>query len=186
MTRQAIQLPIKTYLGIAALLVVSSALVGSSPGSSSEEKKDKTEPGTGKNANEQIRREMEQAIHGIELEILRDDKWTKVERIEKPLLFHGDPTRGHERGSVWGWGTKGRPLALLELWQNANDRTRWAFALCNTSGGKLRARRAGAPWWHENDSATELTDIPGASPPLGRSACEATAVEVVGSEVHGP
>src|SRR5206468_3888332 len=52
-----------------------------------------------------------------------------------------------------------------ELWQSMSDRTRWAFAVCNTSGRKLRAKRAGQPWWRENDSAAELKDIPGAPPP---------------------
>src|SRR6516164_7311486 len=164
MTRQAMQLSIKLYRTIVALLVVSTALV-SLQGASSEEKKDKTEPGTGKNANEQIRREAEQVVRGIDLEILSDDKWIKVERIEKPLLFYSEPTRNNDRGSVWGWGPKGRPVALLELFQDTFNRTRWVFAVCNTSGRKLRARRAGAPWWQENASATELKDVPGAPAP---------------------
>jgi hypothetical protein len=97
--------------------------------------------------------------------MLSDDTWTRVPRIEKPLLFYDEPTRNNDRGSVWGWGTKGRPFALLELFQGQKDRTTWVFAICNTSGGKLRARRGGDPWWRENDSAAELKDIPRAPAP---------------------
>jgi hypothetical protein len=166
MTRQAIQPPVKIYRTIVALLVVSTALVSSLPGASSEERKDKTAPEeSGTKTDEQVRREAEQVIRGIDLEILSDDKWIKVERIEKPLLFYSDPTRRNDRGSVWGWGPKGRPVALLELYRGANNRTQWVFAICNTSGTKLRARQADAPWWRENDSAAELKDIPGASAP---------------------
>jgi len=104
-------------------------------------------------------------VRQIDLEVLVNDQWSKVERIEKALLFYGDHTRNNDRGSVWGWGRNGRPLALLELWQSLTDRTRWYFAVCNTSGGKLRASRAGAPWWGENSSAAELQDIPGAPVP---------------------
>jgi hypothetical protein len=152
-----------------ALLAVSTALVGSPSEPPSETKKDKTEPGAEKKAAEQARREAEEVVRGIEVEILSDEKWIKVERIEKPLLFYSEPTRNNDRGSLWGWGKKGRPGALLELFQDPNVRTRWVFALSNTSGGKLRARRAGAPWWSENDSASELKDIPGAPAPAAEA-----------------
>lgn len=158
MTRSAIQICSSAYLMIVALLVVSTALA-------EPPQQPQSEKGAGPDADEEIRREAEKVVSQIDLEVLRDDKWTKVERIEKPLLFYGDHTRDNDRGSVWGWGRKGRPLALLELFQSVNDRTKWAFAACNTSGGKLRATRAGAPWWRENDSAAELKDIPGAPAP---------------------
>jgi hypothetical protein len=154
---------------VGLLLIVSTALVGSLPGSPPEEKNDKTEPGAEKNADEQLRREAEQVFRAIDLEILNDDKWIKVERIEKPLLFYTEPTRNNDRGSVWGWVQKGRPVALLELFQDTNVRTRWVFAICNTSGGKLRARRGDALWWRENDSEAELKDIPGASAPAAEA-----------------
>jgi hypothetical protein len=185
MTRQAIQPPVKTCR-IVALLVVSTALAGSPPGSSSEAKKDKSERGAGTNADEAIRREAERVVRGIDVEIRSDDKWTKVERIENPLLFYGDPTRNNDRGSVWGWGPKGRPLALLELFQGANDRTKWTFAICNTSGGKLRARRAGAPWWGENDSAAELKDIPGASAPAAEAPLRQRQLKLLAQKFTAP
>ena len=110
----------------------------------------------GKDAGAEHRREAERLVGGIELEVLSDGKWSKVKRIEKPLLLYGDPTRGHDRGSVWGWGETGRPVALLELFQNVADRQEWVFTVCNTSGKKVRASRGGAAWWGENDSAAEL------------------------------
>jgi hypothetical protein len=135
MTRQTLQRPVKTCLALLALLVVSTSLVGSFPEPPPEEKKDKTAPKAEKNADDQVHREAEQMVRAIDLEILSEDKWTKVERIEKSLLFYGDPTRNNDRGSVWGWGRKGRPVALLELFQGMDNRTSWAVAICNTSGG---------------------------------------------------
>jgi hypothetical protein len=148
-----------------ALLVVATALVGSPREPPPEAKKDKSEPGAETKTDEQVRREAEEVIRGIDLETQSDDKWVKVEQIEKPLLFYGDPTRNNDRGSVWAWARKGRPLAVLELYRGANNRMMWVFAVCNTSGGKLRASRAGTPWWRANDSAAELKDIPGAPAP---------------------
>src|SRR5579859_3849903 len=127
MTRQMLQLPVKIYLGMAALLIVSTVLGGALSEPPSEAKKDKKEPGAEEKAAEQARREAEQMVRGIDLEILSDDKWTKVEQIEKPLLFYEEPTRNNDRGSVWGWGRKGRPVALLELFRGVNYRTMWTF-----------------------------------------------------------
>src|SRR5262249_19571057 len=106
----------------------------------------------------------ERIVKRLDVEVRTDDGWAKVERIAKPLLLYSDPTRDNDRGSVWGWGDKGRPVALIELFQNPDDRSRWTFALCNTSGRKLRATMDGRPWWQENSSASELKDFP-ATPP---------------------
>jgi hypothetical protein len=185
MTHQAVQLPVRACRMIVAMLVLSTALAGSPAGSSSEPKKDKTEKGAGANADEQSRREAEQLVRGIEPEILSGDKRTKVERIDKPLLYYSEPTRNNDRGGVWGWGPKGRPVALLELFQDTNDRTRWVFAVCNTSGGKLRARRADAPWWRENDSATEVKDIPGAPVPPADTALRQRQLKLLAQKFTG-
>jgi hypothetical protein len=162
MKRAAFQVLVKVSLLTAALLVLSASLADSPKRPLQETNKDRTEKRTGQDAEKEFRREAEKLVGEICLEVLSDDKWTRAERIEQALLYYSDPTRNNDRGSVWGWGQKGRPLALLELFQSMTDRTRWAFAVCNTSGRKLRATRAGKPWWRENDSAAELKDIPGA------------------------
>jgi hypothetical protein len=183
MTCRVLQPLLTICLGITALLMASTALAGAPP--SSEAKKDKTEPGTGTKADEQARRDSEQLIRSIDLEILNDDKWSKVERIENPVLFYGDFTRKNDRGSVWGWGQKGRPAALLELYQNLDNRAEWVFAVCNTSGGKLRARRAGAPWWRENESDTKLKDIPGAPAPAAEARLRQRQLKLLADKFTG-
>jgi hypothetical protein len=166
------------------MLVVATTLAGAA-GSSSEAKQDKTKEGAGANADKQSRREAEQVVGGIDLEMLSDDQWTKVERIEKPLLYYSEPTRNNDRGGVWGWGPKGRPVALLELFQDTFNRTRWVFAVCNTSGRKLRARRAGAPWWQENASATELKDVPGAPAPAAEASLRQRQLKLLSQKFTG-
>ena len=162
MTRLAIRIPFCAGLMFAALLVGSSA-PADPPKEPPGEKPDKPD------ADEEHRRAAEKVVDAIDLEVLVAEKWTKVKRIDKPLLYYGDPTRETDRGSVWGWGEKGRPVALIELFQNTNDRKRWAYAICNTSGGKLRAKYAGANWWRENESASELKTIPGAPAPAAEA-----------------
>ena len=38
-----------------------------------------------------------------------------VEKVEDPAYRYDDPTRGTDDGTVWVWGRKGEPLALLTL-----------------------------------------------------------------------
>ncbi len=157
------------FLVIASLMVGAllhvAAVSADPPKEPPEDKKDKPEKGTESDADEEYRREAEKLADGIEVEIFVADKWSKAKRIEKPLLFYGDPTRNNDRGSVWGWGEKGRPVVLVELYQNITDRTKWVYAICNTSEGKVRASRGGSPWWRENESASELKDVPAAPVP---------------------
>jgi len=172
MQRQAIQPPVKPFSTIVALLIVSAALAGAPPWPPPEAEKDKRGPGAGADAEEASRREAERVIRGIEVEILRDGKWTRVERIEKPLLSYGDPTRDNDRGSVWGWGREGRPVALIELFQDTSNRTRWAFAICNTSGGNCahagRAPPGGVRTTPRPNSRTSPAPrLPGAKPFCG-------------------
>src|SRR5262249_37818210 len=124
--RQVILSPVNACLMIVALLVLSAA-TSANPLQEPPEPK-KGEPDKGSDADEeQHRREAERLVRGIEMEMQVDEKWSEVKRIEKPLLFFGDPTRGHNRGSVWAWGEAGRPVAILELWQNGSNRTKWNF-----------------------------------------------------------
>ncbi len=179
MTRQTLQPPIKTYVALTAFLVAATALVGSPPDSSPEAKKNNTDQSAEAKANEQVRRETERVLREIELEIKGEDGWAKVPRIKEPLLYYGDPTRANDNGSVWGWGLKGRPVALLEIFRGAIAPRHWTFAICNTSGGKLRARYAGNSWWEENDSATELKDIPGAPAPAAETSLRQRQVKLL-------
>lgn len=185
MTRQTLPRAVTTCLGLLALLV-GATVFGGDPGDvPTQEKKDKAAPATETRADEQARRAAEKVIRGIEMEMLIDDKWIKVERIEKPLLFYGEPTRSHDRGSVWGWGRKGRPVALLELWQNVGNRSRWFFVLCNTSGRKLRASVDGAPWWRTNDSEAVLKDIPGAAAPAAEAPLRQRQLKLLAEKFTG-
>jgi hypothetical protein len=112
----------------------------------------------------EIRKAAEQLVDSLELESLQGETWVKVKRIDRPLLFYTDPTRGDDSGFLFGWGDKGRPLVVLELFQKAANRAAWVADVCNTSGGRLRASRMGARWWLENDSDIAFKDVPGAPP----------------------
>src|SRR5690348_6261107 len=99
MARQAIRVPFGVGLLVAAILVPSAA-PADPPKAPDETKK----------AEEEHRRAAEKVIGTIEVEIFVGEEWVKAKRVEKPLLYYGDPTRENDRGSVWAWGGKGRPV----------------------------------------------------------------------------
>ena len=51
------------------------------------------------------------------------------------------------------------------MYQKTTNRFVWDIHICNTSGGKLRAGRLGAPWWLENDSDIAFKDVNRTSSP---------------------
>jgi hypothetical protein len=145
---------------IATLTIVSTAWPVAAQGPPPEGAKVKPEKqATLADEEKEARRASEQLVSGIDLEIQSNDKWTKVKRIEKPLLMFGDDTRGYNAGSLWAWGDKGRPVAVFELFYNSITKG-WGSSITNTSGAKLRASRDGEPWWRDNESDVVLKDVP--------------------------
>jgi hypothetical protein len=118
----------------------------------------------------EMRKAAAQLVDSLDLESLQGEAWVKVKRIDQPLLRFSDETRADDQGSLWAWGDKGRPVALFEIFQKATTRHVWTAGMCNTSSGKLRAGRAGAPWWLENDSDIAFKDVPSAPPVAPESA----------------
>lgn len=58
-------------------------------------------------------------IHVQKLELrAADDAARQIERVDQPLLSFGDPARVYSDGTLWAWGDKGRPVAVMELWQD--------------------------------------------------------------------
>ena len=88
------QNPFKAFLLIAVFLVGRTALSVAAQEPPPKDAKPKPEKEAVLSDEEkETRLAAEQVVGGIELEIFNDDKWTKVKRIEKPLLFFSDATR---------------------------------------------------------------------------------------------
>ena len=50
-----------------------------------------------------------------------------IERIENPVLRYTEPVRGPTQGTVWLWGRKGRPVAVLEMIREAGRQDWFCF-----------------------------------------------------------
>jgi hypothetical protein len=62
----------------------------------------------------------------------KDGKNDVAKLIDRPLLTFGDSARTNENGTLWAFGTAGRPAAFLELYQ-PKDHSNWVHAVTLTA-----------------------------------------------------
>lgn len=91
-----------------------------------------------------------------------------VPRIERPLLAYGDSTRHNADGTLWAWGEKGRPLAILETYHSTQGAAARANAITLTGTRLVVAKTPTATLWQPQESQIEPTLFPGAPAPADR------------------
>ena len=85
-----------------------------------------------------------------------------MERIPNPLLTFGDAARGNEAGTLWAWGTTGRPLAMMEQYRPVENETNWIHAWTATSPSLLTFDEVAGQQRKTASSHFELRDVPNA------------------------
>lgn len=87
------------------------------------------------------------------------------EPIERPLLAFGDPARTASRGTLWAFGTKGRPDAFMKLWQGTDVAGIWYQSLIRAGDHRLLLRAPDGRQWRPPDEKVARTPIDKAEPP---------------------
>ena len=93
-----------------------------------------------------------------------DEEPREVEMIPEPLFRFNDSARDFSDGSIWGFGSKGRPQAILSLSlhpYNA-DRLGWLYEINSLTSLPIEARFAGPQTWSTQKPGLEFKDLPGA------------------------
>lgn len=90
------------------------------------------------------------------------DKSVPVKMIGNPLLTFGDAARSNEAGTLWAWGTTGRPLAMMEQFRPVDNETNWTHAWTATSPSLLAFDEVAGQQWKTASSHFELRDVPDA------------------------
>lgn len=105
-----------------------------------------------------------------------------AEKTVGPLLRWNDPTRRFSDGTLWAWGAKGRPLALVatELYPTGPIGPYWSFELVSLAPGPLAVEFDGpflpfgamepsaprtAASWSPGTSGVSWGSLPGAPAP---------------------
>jgi len=89
-----------------------------------------------------------------------------VELLEDPLLAFGDAARGNSHGTLWGFGSNGRPDALMELWQLSDSPGVWYQSFIRVGDRPLLLEPPDGRRWQPPDGKIARTALAGAEPPV--------------------
>lgn len=94
-----------------------------------------------------------------------DESSSPIERIDRALLLFGDAARNNTNGTLWAFGTAGRPAAFLELYQGVDANSQWCHAVTLTGTGRIDLKTPRGDHWRPRTTQIEPVAIPDAMPP---------------------
>jgi WD40 repeat protein len=117
-------------------------------------------------------RQMAGLVKAIQLARVEKGMPVAVELLPGPLLRYLQPEVGVvDQATVWGWGGKGRPAALLALAEfRQRGRPVWSYELVSLADGPLRATAGPRLTWSPQRPGLELRPLAGAPAPAGGEA----------------
>src|SRR5262245_43597780 len=92
----------------------------------------------------------------------------EVELVPQPVLHWDDVPRGHHYGTLWIWGAKGRPAAIVEMYTFgfAKDIERWPGNVLRSLAPEPLEGKAGFGWdWAPSEPGFEPRPLAGAPAP---------------------
>ena len=107
-------------------------------------------------------REMDERARQIKVYQVKEGKNLEVLRREQPLLRFSDPTREFIDGTVWAWGTSGRPLAIVTL---ERYEPQWSYELLSLATNGIVADLPTGQRWAPRKPGLEWQAFPGAPGP---------------------
>src|SRR5262249_29477722 len=116
-------------------------------------------------------RAMREIAEGLTVEASDGGPLAKCELLKDPVYRFNDPARLFSDGTVWAWGRKGRPAAILSAAPFTNDGgdSFWLCELTSLSGKTVTAAGPGVSWKPAGPGVTPRP-IPGSDAPAGDEA----------------
>jgi len=95
---------------------------------------------------------------------------SKVELAKEPVLRYADSTRQTHESSLWIFGAKGRPSAVLVIEYYAGEPRgeRWLYEIASLSTERIAARRGDDWTWTAKGPGLRLEKLADAPPPAAR------------------
>ena len=88
----------------------------------------------------------------------------EIERVEHPVLRFTAPLWGGHHGTVWVWGKRGRPVAVLEMFRQPDGRL-WNQAFHGTSDVPFKLTATNGETWTPEANSLKIQRLPNAPPP---------------------
>jgi hypothetical protein len=106
--------------------------------------------------------EMEQRAKEIRVFPVRENDRLEVPRHERPLLRFSDPSRDFFDGTLWAWGTSGRPVAVVTL---ERYKSFWSYELVSLVEDGIAAQLPDGRRWVPSRPGLEWQAFPDAAAP---------------------
>jgi len=87
-----------------------------------------------------------------------------IERVEHPVLRYAAPLWGGHHGTLWIWGQRGRPVAVLEM-SLVGDEGLWYRSFHSTTDAPLKLDLANGKSWTPKSGNVKFQPLPNAPPP---------------------
>jgi hypothetical protein len=93
-----------------------------------------------------------------------------IELISRPLLAFNDPARpGNNHGTLWAWGTSGRPVAFMKLFRESKKDAAWFHSVTLTSSQHVVLVTPESGRWEPPQSLLKPSPISDAPPPVEKA-----------------
>jgi hypothetical protein len=100
--------------------------------------------------------------------VRRRDTPVEADLVSQPVLYWDDVPRGHHYGTLWIWGAKGRPAAIIEMYtvDFAKEIERWPGNVLHSLAGEPLEGKAEFSWdWAPSHPGFVPQPLEGAPPP---------------------
>jgi len=121
-----------------------------------------TKGGDRDDARSKRAREMDRRAGQIKVYKVKDGKNLEVPRREQPLLRYSDPTRDFFDGTVWAWGTSGRPVAIVTFERHESI---WTYEVLSLAADGIAADLPTGQRWAPRKPGLEWQALPDAPAP---------------------
>ena len=149
------------------MMVVVAAVVASGPSLPAQEKlTDKPvapadEPEETKRSSEELKVSLEQVAP---MRLRHATTGVEIERVEHPALRYAAPLWGGHHGTLWIWGKRGRPVAVLEM-SLVGKEGLWYQSFHSTTDAPLKLDLANGKSWTPKSSNVKFQPLPNAPQP---------------------
>lgn len=122
-----------------------------------------TAPATSKDdPRAQLLASMRQRSDGMKVVAVSGADRNVAKRLAEPLFRYGDQQRKILDATIWGWGAKGRPIALckIERYEERSGESPWLYCLASLSTEVIDIEWAGGRRWASTRPGLSLRPLP--------------------------
>jgi len=104
---------------------------------------------------------MRKLVRGLETILRKDGELVKLEPMPEPLFRYADNARNYVDGSIWAWGSEGRPLALVTVAGRGKPGAgQWDYEFNLLSLVQLTMSFEDGLTWRPTATEVQLQDLP--------------------------